>query len=274
MTAPSAAVSAALAARRRHAQQWTANRVARWTTGVVFLVAVGFAWQLAQVDLARLFTGLPKVMHWLAQGWPPATAELPIFILRMAETVAIALLGTLGATALAVPVAVIAARGVTPLPWIRLPLRWLLNAFRGIDSFVFALVLVAAVGLGPFAGVLGVILHTWGSAGKLLADQIETMPMATMEALEVGGAGRLVAFRYAMVPDLLPSWASISLYLFEFNVRASTVLGVVGAGGIGQELKSSMDLLDFARLATIIAVILVTVTLIDTLAAWTRRRLK
>jgi phosphonate transport system permease protein len=274
MSGPSAAVAAALEAQRRRERRWTVDRVSRLAAGVAFIVAVAIAWRLAQVDLTRLATGLPKVMHWLAQGWPPATQELPIFLLRMAETVAIAFLGTLGATALAVPAAVIAARGITPLRWARVPMRWLLNALRGIDSFVFALVLVAAVGLGPFAGVLGVLLHTWGSAGKLLADQIETMPRGTMEALEVGGAGRVAAFRYAMVPELLPSWASISLYLFEFNVRASTVLGVVGAGGIGQELKSSMDLLDFARLATIIAVILVTITLIDTLATWTRQRLK
>ena len=274
MSGPSIAVAEALDAHRRRGQRWSLGRISRLSVGVAFLVAVSVAWHLAEVDLGRLVTGLPKAMHWLAQGWPPATQELPIFLLRMAETVAIAFLGTLGATALAVPVAVVAARGITPLRWARLPVRWLLNAFRGIDSFVFALVLVAAVGLGPFAGVLGVLLHTWGSAGKLLADQIETMPLETMEALEVGGAGRLVAFRYAMVPELLPSWASISLYLFEFNVRASTVLGVVGAGGIGQELKSSMDLLDFARLATIIAVILVTITLIDALATWMRQRLK
>jgi phosphonate transport system permease protein len=270
----SPAVAEALEAQRRRAGPWTSDRLKRLVAGAAFASMVAIAWNLAQVDLTRLVTGLPKVTHWLAQGWPPATQELPTFLLRMAETVAIAFLGTLGATALAVPVAVIAARGITPLRWARLPMRWLLNAFRGIDSFVFALILVAAVGLGPFAGVLGVLLHTWGSAGKLLADQIETMPLETMEALEVGGAGRLAAFRYAMVPELLPSWASISLYLFEFNVRASTVLGVVGAGGIGQELKASMDLLDFARLATIIAVILVTITLIDTLAAWTRQQLK
>lgn len=211
--------------------------------------------------------------HWLAQAWPPALTELPIFIVRMGETVAIAFLGTLIAVLAAVPIAFAAARGVTPLPWLRVPLRWVLNAFRGIDSFVFALILVAAVGLGPFAGMLGVALHTWGSAAKLFADQIETTPLETSEALEAGGAGRVVAFRYGLLPDLAPAWASIGLYLFEFNVRASTVLGVVGAGGIGQELKSSMDLLDFARLATIIIVILVVVTAIDTLSAWIRRRL-
>jgi phosphonate transport system permease protein len=270
------APDAAAAARQRYVasrQLWGYSRLQRWGAAAMFVAAVAVSWHLAGVDLARLATGLPKLGRWLAQAWPPALHELPVFLLRMGETVAIAFLGTLAAVLAAVPAAFAAARGIAPLPWLRVPLRWVLNAFRGIDSFVFALILVAAVGLGPFAGLLGVALHTWGSAAKLFAEQIETMPLQTTEALEVGGAGRLVAFRYALLPDLLPAWASQSLYLFEFNVRASTVLGVVGAGGIGQELKSSMDLLDFARLATIIAVILVAVTAIDTFSAWLRRRL-
>jgi phosphonate transport system permease protein len=248
-------------------------RAQRAALALCFAAAVALSWWLAQVDLGRLAGGLPKIGHWLAQAWPPALHELPIFVLRMGETVAIAFLGTLVALLAAVPAALLAARGVTPLAALRVPLRWLLNVFRGIDSFVFALILVAAVGLGPFAGLLGVALHTWGSAAKLFAEQIETMSLANTEALEAGGAGRVVAFRYGLLPELAPAWASIGLYVFEFNVRASTVLGVVGAGGIGQELKSSMDLLDFARLATIIAVILVAVTLIDTLSGWIRQRL-
>lgn len=264
------------AAQARYRLRHSSLRGARGQRATLLLtlaIALAVSWHLSGVDLAKLATGAPKMGHWLAQAWPPNLQELPIFLLRMGETVAIAFLGTFIAAVLAVPAAFFAARGITPLPSLRVPLRWTLNAFRGIDSFVFALILVAAVGLGPFAGMLGVMLHTWGSCAKLFADQIETMPLETTEALEAGGAGRSVAFRYALLPDLAPAWASIALYLFEANVRLSTVLGVVGAGGIGQELKSSMDLLDFARLATIIIVILVVVTLIDTSSAWARRRL-
>jgi len=266
-------IDAAVAAYARGSVRWDVARVQRWALALLFAALVIASWQLAGVDLARLATGLPKLGHWLAQAWPPTLHELPIFLLRTGETVAIAFLGTLLAVLAAVPAAFLAARGISPLGSARVPLRWVLNAFRGVDSFVFALILVAAVGLGPFAGLLGVALHTWGSAAKLFSEQIETMPLETTEALEAGGAGRVVAFRYALLPELLPAWASQALYLFEFNVRASTVLGVVGAGGIGQELKASMDLLDFARLATIIAVILIAVTLIDTLSGWIRRRL-
>ena len=135
------------------------------------------------------------------------------------------------------------------------------------------LLFVAAVGLGPFAGVLGIALHTWGSAAKFFADHLENTHVGAYEAVRATGSGRLTAIGYALVPDVLPVFASTSLFWWEFNVRASTVLGVVGAGGIGQELKNSMDLLDFSRLFTIIAVILIVVTLLDQMSNWLRRKL-
>lgn len=242
----------------------------------VLLLVLAFymvCWQLAQVDLSRLLSGLPKLGSWLAQAWPPKTSEMPLFLLRMAETVAMAAIGTTAATLLAIPMAVLASRNITPFPRLYLPARWFLNALRGIDSFVFALLFVAAVGLGPFAGVIGIALHTWGSAAKFFADHIENAPMGPLEAVRTTGAGRYTALLYALLPDVLPVLLSTTLFWWEFNVRASTVLGVVGAGGIGLELKNSLDLLDFARLFTIIALILVVVTLLDQFSSWLRKRL-
>ena len=138
---------------------------------------------------------------------------------------------------------------------------------------MFALLFVAVVGLGPFAGVIGICLHSWGSAAKLFADHIENANLGPFEAVRTAGAGRFVAILYALVPDILPVLLSTALYLWEFNIRASTVLGVIGAGGIGLELKNSVDLLDFSRLFTIIAVILVIVTALDQLSNWLRRQL-
>ena len=109
------------------------------------------------------------------------------------------------------------------------PTRWFLNALRGIDSFVFALLFVAAVGLGPFAGVLGIALHTWGSTAKLWAEAIENIPSGALEAAAATGASRLKVLLFALVPDVAPSMVSVALFWWEFNVRASTVLGVVGA---------------------------------------------
>lgn len=263
----------ALEAIEREHASWGARSLKHWALAIVLAVFFAGSWNLAQVDLERLFTGLPRLGQWLAMAWPPKLDELPTFLLRMAETVAMAAIGTAVAAVLAIPMAVLASRNITPFPRLYLPARWVLNGLRGIDSFVFALLFVAAVGLGPFAGVLGIALHTWGSAAKFMADYIENANLGPMRAVETTGASRSVAVCYALVPDVLPAALSTTLYLFEFNVRASTVLGVVGAGGIGQELKNSMDLLDFGRLATIIIVILIVVTLIDQLAAWLRRRL-
>lgn len=249
------------------------QRAKSYALAVAIAVFFAESWRLAQVDLERLVYGLPKLAHWLAMAWPPKLEELPIFVQRTAETVGMAAIGTAMATLLAIPMAIVASRNITPFPKLYLPARWFLNALRGIDSFVFALLFVAAVGLGPFAGVLGIALHTWGSAAKLIADHIENANLGPMQAVEATGASRPVAAAYALIPDVLPMALSTTLYLFEFNVRASTVLGVVGAGGIGQELKNSMDLLDFARLATIILVILAVVTAIDQLSGWLRRKL-
>ncbi len=249
------------------------SRMRFW--GVVIFLAVFYTvcWRLAHVDPARLARGMPKLLGWLAKAWPPDIAELPIFAQRTAETVAMAAIGTTVATVLAIPMALFASRNITPFPYLYGPARWFLNALRGVDSFVFALIFVAAVGLGPFAGVIGIGLHTWGSMAKLYADQIENAQLGPLEAVLSTGAGRLTALLYALLPDVLPLLISTTLFWWEFNVRASTVLGVVGAGGIGLELKNSMDLLNFSRLFTIIAVILVVVTVLDQISGWLRRKL-
>jgi phosphonate transport system permease protein len=257
-------------------------RPAGWVRGrgrfllVVLLLAVFYSasWRLAQVDPGKLVTGLPRMAGWAAKAWPPATDELPVLLLRTAETIAMAAIGTTAAAVLALPLCVVAARNVTPSLALYYPARWFLNALRGVDSFVFALLFVAAVGLGPFAGVLGIALHTWGSTAKLWAEAIENIPPGPLEAAAATGASRLKVVAYALVPDVAPSMVSVGLFWWEFNVRASTVLGVVGAGGIGQELKNSMDLLLFTRLLTIILLILVTVTVIDHTSEWLRRKLE
>ncbi len=258
-----------------HEFGWLAAGRLRFAVTIVVLAAIySVCWHLAKVDVGKLVTGLPRMASWAAKSWPPATDELPVLFRRAAETVAMAALGTSGAALLALPLCVLAARNVTPSMALYYPTRWFLNMLRGIDSFVFALLFVAAVGLGPFAGVLGIAFHTWGSTAKLWAEAIENIPPGPLEAAAVTGASRVKVLAFALVPDVAPSLLSIGLFWWEFNVRASTVLGVVGAGGIGQELKNSMDLLDFPRLLTIIGIILAMVTLIDHGSQWVRRRLE
>lgn len=252
---------------------FTAKRTRFWIITAILLLFYMASWNLAAVDPAKLITGLPRLWNWLASAWPPKTDEVPLFLYRTAETIAMAALGTTLATILAIPMAVLASRNITPFPFLYNPARWFLNALRGIDSFVFALLFVAAVGLGPFAGVLGIALHTWGSAAKQFADHIENINLEPYEAVGTTGANRPTAIMYAIVPDVLPVMLSTTLFWWEFNVRSSTVLGVVGAGGIGQELKNSMDLLDFSRLFTIIGIILIVVTILDQFSGWLRRKL-
>jgi len=246
--------------------------------GFALLLLVGAVFyivclKVAQVDPAKFWEGLPRLASWAARAWPPDFSEIDTLLQRAAETVAMGTVGTSFAALLAVPVCIFAARNITPVRWAYYPARGLLNMLRGIDSFVFALIFVAAVGLGPFAGVLGVALHMAGSIAKLWAEAIEAVEPGPLEAVTMSGASRLKVIRYALIPDVLPAMSSITLYMWEFSVRASTVLGIVGAGGIGQELKNSVDLLQFDRVFTILLIILVMVTAIDATSAWLRRRL-
>jgi phosphonate transport system permease protein len=243
---------------------------------LVIVTIVGFlavCVRLSDVDLARLMAGLPRLAAWAAKGWPPQLNELDVMFIRAAETVAIATVATAVATVLAFPLSILISRNVAPWPMLGLPVRWFVNMFRGIDTVVFAILFVAAVGLGPFAGVLGMIVHSLGVIAKLNSEAIETVPAAPLEAAAMTGASRTSVVTYALLPSVLPSLASVSLYVWEANVRTSTILGIVGAGGIGIEIKAAIDLLDFQRLLTLTAIVLLMVTVIDQLSAWLRRRL-
>ncbi len=228
----------------------------------------------AKVDLPQFWQRIPTVGEWLARLFPPDFSELPIFLVAVWETLAIAIIGTVCATIVALPLALLVARNITPARWLATPLRGLLNLLRGIDTAIFALFFVSIVGLGPFAGALGVAFHTTGSMAKLYGEVLESLPREPIEAIEITGSDRLRTFAFAVLPEALPGLIGISLYLWEFNVRSSVILGIVGAGGIGYELLVSLKLLDFPRLCTILLLILAMVSLIDALSAYLRQRLQ
>ncbi|MBU8537256.1 phosphonate ABC transporter, permease protein PhnE [Falsiroseomonas tokyonensis] len=224
-------------------------------------------------DPARLASGLPRLAGWLASAWPPDFSEPGDIARRAAETVGIATLGTVVAALLAAPVALLATRPVVRARWLRQPARGLLDALRGVDGFVFALIFVAAVGLGPFAGMLGVALHSAGSLGKLWSEALEAADPRPAEAIRAVGGTPLQVARHALIPQTLPETAGALLYVWEFNIRASTVLGLVGAGGIGQELKNAVDLLDFNRLFALLLVVVGLTLAADRISAALRRSL-
>jgi phosphonate transport system permease protein len=220
-----------------------------------------------------LIEGLPRLARWLAAGWPPDFSDFDALLNRALETLAIATLGTAFAAVAAAPLCLLASRLLTPSWALYHAVRGFLDGLRAIDSFIFALIFVAAMCLGPFAGIIGVALHTTGSMAKLWSEHVETLESGPAEAAILAGAGRAKIALHTVLPDALPGLTSIALYLWEFNVRASTVLGLVGAGGIGQELKNSIDLLDFSRVYTILGLILIMVIGIDRLSAAIRRHL-
>lgn len=245
----------------------------RFALAAALLVVYAACFLVADIEPWRLVDGIPRLLGWLANSWPPDLSDLDAVLRGAAETVAIATLGTTLGALFAIPLTILAAANVTPARALYWPARTILNILRSIDTFVFALLFVAAVGLGPFSGILGVAFHVSGSIAKLWSEEVEAVDPRPLEALSATGASRLLVLRYGLLPTVMPGLASTLLYIWEFNIRSSTVLGLVGAGGVGQQLKNAIDLLDFKSVMTIIAVILVMVAICDAISALIRRRL-
>jgi phosphonate transport system permease protein len=241
----------------------------------VFVLVIAFlaaTFMAVDVDLNKLIVGLPKVAGWFGQMFPPDLSDIKRILRDAFQTLAMATVGTIFALLAACVLAPLAATNTTPYPVIYRLVRGLLSTLRGTEIMVFALIFVAAVGFGPFTGVLAIAFNMTGALGKLLTEVIEPADPGPIEAVKLTGAGPVKTFRYALLPDVFPNIVAVILYIWEFNVRASTVLGIVGAGGIGQTLKDSIDLLDFPKMLTVLGVILIMVIAIDTLSGWLRRR--
>jgi phosphonate transport system permease protein len=197
-----------------------------------------------------------------------------VFVLaKMLESLEIALWGTLLGIALGAPVAYFGTRGYTPHPLLYALARGFAGFLRALPELVSALFLVLAFGFGPIAGVLALGLHSAGFFGKFYADDIENADRGPQEALSSLGANNLKVLRFAVLPQVLPQYASYTQYVVERNVRMATVIGVVGAGGIGIELKGRFDMFDFGHVTTILVVIFLTVIGLEQIAQWGRRRL-
>ncbi len=170
-------------------------------------------------------------------------------------TLSIATVGTALAALFAMPFGVLAAQNLPTFGPLRKFAQGLLNVCRSIHTLVFGLFLVGIVGLGPMAGILAIALHSFGTLGKLLAETIETIDLGPAYAIRSVGASRLQTVAWGIVPNLLPAWVSNILYVWEFNIRDSTVLGLVGAGGLGLLLTESLSLFQWGRLATLLILI-------------------
>jgi phosphonate transport system permease protein len=237
--------------------------------GAVLLA--GLAWDLG-ADPVLLVRGGPWMADFVRRMFPPDASVLAPAVAGAWKTVEIALLGTTVSALLAMPLGFLSARNVAP-PAVYYPMRLALNAFRSIDTLVYALLFVAAVGLGPFPGVLAVVAYTTTSLAKLYSESLEGIDPGPVDAITTTGATRLQVLRYGVLPQVLPLFASYILYRLESNVRAATVLGFVGAGGIGFYLQTYLRVLDYPAASTVLLVTVAMVMVVDFASARLRARL-
>lgn len=243
-------------------------------------MALAIAWLLhwsaggAQMSWGELANGMPQIGDFLARSVPPDWSVLPRLWAPAIETVQIAIWGTLLSVVLALPLSFIAASNLHSWHWLRRITRQFLNVVRSINELILALVFVSAVGLGPFPGVLALALHGMGMLGKFFAESIEEIDHGPLEALRSAGASQLQVIAFGIVPQAITAWIAVVLYRFEVNLRSATVLGMVGAGGLGFELVASLKLFQYQETATCIIVITAMVVVADLISNTLRSRIQ
>jgi phosphonate transport system permease protein len=245
------------------------------TVVVVLLVVHVVAWRATEMSFATLLGGADGMAEFLTEAVPPdlSWAVLGPSLQGALVTLWIGLLGTTLSIPFALALALAAARGTAPGPVTYQAARGVLSFLRAVPDVVFALVFVTAVGLGPFPGVLALVLHNIGVMGKLWAETVEDADPGPPTALRSAGAGRLQVAVHALLPSVTPQLVGLLLYRFDVNVRSSLVLGLVGAGGIGFLINQSIQLFRFDEMLTHILVVLVLIVAVDQLSAQVRRRL-
>jgi phosphonate transport system permease protein len=223
-------------------------------------------------NLSHLVTNSANIQNFAQGLLKPDFSNWRLFVEQMWLTVQIALWGTFLAVFLAVPLGLAAARNIAPV-WVVTPVRWIMNLLRSIPDLVIGLLFIVAVGLGPLAGVLAIALNTAGVLAKLFSEAVESIDKGPVEGVRATGGSGLHEIVWGVIPQVAPLWTSFALYRFESNSRSATVLGLIGAGGIGQVLFDSMNAFDFSAVSAIVIVVVVAVTLIDMLSQAMRKRL-
>jgi phosphonate transport system permease protein len=239
---------------------------------VVILGAIAWSAVETEVSASRMIEGLPFMWDFMRRMVPPDLSVLGNALRGATETIQIAVVGTAVAAVLALPLGFAAARNAAP-PWLFYWARSLLNAFRAVDTLVYALFFVAAVGLGPFPGVLAVTVYTATVLAKLYSEAIEAIEPGPVEAVRATGATELQVLRWGVLPQLVPQFLSFTLYRFETNIRAAAVLGFVGAGGIGFYIQTYLRLLNYPAAATVLLVLIGLVMIVDFASSRLRARL-
>jgi phosphonate transport system permease protein len=257
------------AVRQRHPQHFGGTdraRIAASATAAAALALLVFGMAELGFFGGTFLSGLGRLGGIVGLMLPPdpgSWAHVRIFVMALLETVAIALLGTLSASVLALPLALLAARNVTAARIVRFLSRRSLDTIRSVDILVWALIWINVVGLGPFAGALAIMTSDIGSFGKLFSEAIEAADRRPVEGIVSTGGGRILGVRFGILPEVFPVLASQVLYYFESNTRSATIIGIVGAGGIGLHLAEAIRTLELQQASFIILMILVAVAAID-----------
>lgn len=270
----STTLEAAVASGLAEAARLQARRLAKglaWSA-----VAIAVLWFTgAQIGMnpVSLVKGIPFMADFFSRMFPPNLSHVFLLADATVETIQIAVWGTLIAVLLSIPLAILGAKNTSPHPLLFHTTRMFLNALRAINELVFALIFVSALGLGPFAGVLAIALHATGMLAKFCAEEIEGVDRGPIEAMQATGAGRLQVILFGIVPQVVPAFVSYSIYRFDVSIRAATILGLVGAGGLGFSLIKTMKLFQYHETATCILVIFLIVFVSDWACARVRSRI-
>jgi phosphonate transport system permease protein len=252
--------------RARYPDVFDRPAAAKLATPAMALVAFAvFIFGLVDLDFSpsRFFNGLHQL------GWitllmlpPDPGSSLPLYLKSLGETLSIALLGTTLAALAALPVSLFAAHNIVPTI-IRFPVRRFLDSIRGVDTLIWALVWINVVGLGPFAGVLAIAVSDFGAFGKLFSEAIEAADQKQVEGIRASGGSAMHEIRFGLLPQVLPVIAGQVLYFIESNTRSATIIGIVGAGGIGLQLAEQIRVLEWQKVSFLILMILIAVAVID-----------
>jgi phosphonate transport system permease protein len=238
----------------------------------LLLALLAISWKGADMRPADLVRDSGNMATYLADFFPPKFGDWRNYVQEMLVTLQIALWGTALAVVTAVPMALLASANLVPW-WVYQPMRRLMDATRAINEMVFAMLFVVAVGLGPFAGVLALWIHTSGVLAKLFSEAVEAIDPQPVEGIRSTGATALHEIIYGVIPQVMPLWISFTLYRFESNVRSASVVGMVGAGGIGVVLWEIIRGFQYAETCAVMIIIVATVSIIDLVSARIRKAL-
>lgn len=240
----------------------------------IVLVCLISLWITGFFDAERLLEGLPALGQLASEMVPPDFSRWQAWVRPLIDTLAMSIAGTALAVAISLPLALLAAPNISPNAFVYQSCRIMLSALRSVPEIIMGIIFVAAVGFGALPGVLALALHSVGMVGKFYAEAIEHVDPKPLEAARAAGASSLQVITHAVLPQVLPQLADITVYRWEYHFRASAVLGIVGAGGIGFELIAALRIIRYDQVSAILLTILLCVIVVDAIGAWLRKQLK